>query len=109
MTKFNGKQWISELGAAELRDIRFANEHYLPTPGTPPIELLARVPSEECGCPEELWRIDGLIVLIHMEEGKTSEIHIYYGDDEQTHVVIAESLEQLRAKMFMIVANMRIE
>lgn len=54
------QQYCSEHGAEELAAIRVGGAP-TPTGGTAPIELLARVPSDECGCPEELWQIEGLM------------------------------------------------
>jgi hypothetical protein len=69
--------------------------------GRAPIRLLARVPSEECGCPEEVWQIDGAIYLIHLEaEAGTGEILQFLGDDDQEITVAAHNLDTLRAAMF---------
>ncbi|MBW4983701.1 hypothetical protein KZZ07_14235 [Mameliella sp. CS4] len=93
--------YLSDEGASELAAIRVGDTLVEVTDGRAPIELLARVPSDECGCPEELWRIDGAIYLIHMEaEAGTGEIFAYYGDDEHEWPVRAETLDHLRAQMF---------
>lgn len=70
------------------------------THGPAPILMIARQPSEECGCPEEWWRIDGLEYIIHMERDGTGDILIFAGDWEQEHNVKARGLDHLRALMF---------
>lgn len=94
------QQYCSPQGAEELANIRVSGA-LKPTGGNAPIELLARVPSDECGCPEELWRIEGLIYLIHMEEeAGTGEIFLYAGDFEEEQQVQVATIEDLRAEMF---------
>lgn len=93
--------YVSSEGAEELATLRVGPAP-AETPDTrAPIELLARVPSEECGCPEELWRVDGLIYLIHMElEAGTGEIFGFWGDEYPEWIVQANSIDELRAEMF---------
>lgn len=92
--------YVSPAGSVELEAIRLDGSP-APTGGAAPIELLARLPSEECGCPEELWRVEGLIVLIHMEEAEgKGEIFVFGGDWESEDVVNARDLPSLRAEMF---------
>lgn len=100
--------FISEAGAEELASLRIGKA---PKPtGHAPIELLARVPSEECGCPEELWSIDGIIYLIHMEEAVgTGEIFTFAGDEETERTVSAITLDHLRAAMFRQHAELRFQ
>lgn len=105
MTRFTGKTYISAQGLEELASLRAglsdppleASSEY----ALPPIRMLARLPSEECGCPEELWHIEGVILLIHMEdEGKQSDMFLFAGDWEKEISVDAENLNELRAKGF---------
>lgn len=93
-------QYISERGEEHLGIIRFGDRPKA-WGDTAPIELLARLPSEECGCPEELWNIEGLLYLIHLEDkAGTGEIFIFAGDWEQEYSVQADTLDALRAVMF---------
>jgi len=94
------RAYISPAGVSELECIR-VNYKATPTGGAAPIELLARLPSDECGCPEELWRIDGLIILIHFEADGSCEMHTYAGDWESTnHFTGMHTMAELRAEMF---------
>ena len=99
------KPYISPEGAVELASLRVG-----PVPpateGGPPVALLARLPSDVCGCPEELWRVDGIIYLIHMEEDGSSEILIYTGEEEHERASTATTLCTLRAEMFALHATM---
>ncbi|WP_321832282.1 hypothetical protein [Thalassovita sp.] len=97
MTKFSGRTFISSEGATELESIRVSFTENT-TPGAPPVALLARLPSDDCGCPEELWRIDGLLLLIHFEADREGEAVLYAGDWEQETSIEARSLDDLRAK-----------
>ncbi len=98
MTAFIGHHYISEEGANVLNEMRVGAE--LAPKGDTPISILARVPSDECGCPEELWRIDGLDLLFHFEEDGQSEAFIFAGDWEKETTLQARSLDDLRAKAF---------
>jgi hypothetical protein len=98
--------YISTDGADELAAFR-GGPKPAPTKGPAPIELLAQVPSDECGCPEEIWRVDGVLYLIHMEtEASTGEIFAFFGDAEEEHLVKASTLAELRAEMFEIHAQL---
>lgn len=90
--------FVSEKGAQELQTLRVQSS--VAPVGRAPIELLARVPSDECGCPEELWRIDGIDLLFHFEADGTSEAFLFLGDDELETALIASTLDDLRAKAF---------
>jgi hypothetical protein len=95
------KTFVSAEGSAELKSLRVGEPPSETETVQTPIALLARLPSDECGCPEEVWRVDGLIYLIHVEaDAGVGEIHTYTGDDEFTDVVNAPSLDHLRAEMF---------
>lgn len=96
------KLFVSNRGTEELDVLRVGGAP-VPTGGRPPIELLSRVPSEECGCPEELWLIEGILYLIHMEvEDGTGEIFVFAGDFEEEYQIEVATLEELRAEMFAI-------
>lgn len=90
--------FVSEKGAQALQTLRVQSS--VAPVGRAPIELLARVPSDECGCPEELWRIDGIDLLFHFEADGTSEAFLFTGDDELNTQLIASTLDDLRAKAF---------
>lgn len=75
------------------------------TDRTPPIELLARLASEECGCPEEVWLYHGWVITIHLEDHGPSEIHITDGEAEDQLSLEAGGLSDLRVKMFEIMAE----
>ena len=45
-------------------------------------KLVEARPSEDCGCPEEEWIMDTLVVTIHLEEDGSSHIAIDAGDWE---------------------------
>lgn len=98
MTTFIGRHYISEDGANLLNEMRVGAA--LAPIGTAPISILARTPSDECGCPEELWRIDGIELLFHFEEDGKSEAFIFAGDWEMETTLQARSLDDLRAKAF---------
>lgn len=97
MTPTTPKPYYS--GDPALQDIRID-----PTPpksdGPAPIRMIARLPSEECGCPEELWQIDGLYLLFHFEEDGSSDAFIFAGDWEAETNLEARSLNDLRSKSF---------
>lgn len=99
MVEFTGKHFCSQAGHAELKSLRIDGAPEI-TSGAAPIELLARVPSEECGCPEELWRIDGIELLMHFEDDGSSDLFIFAGGFEAENTVNARSLDDLRAKAF---------
>lgn len=91
--------FISDLGASVLSEIRVGGD-WAQTGGRPPIELLAQLPSDECGCPEELWRVHGIDALIHFEEDGSCDILLFAGDWEAEGRVEAENMAQLRAQLF---------
>lgn len=100
-----GPVYVSTEGAKELAALRVGRVPAA-TGGAAPIELLARVPSEECGCPEELWRYEGLIVLLHLEREKgTGEFFVWAGDWESEASLPAHSLAHLRAQVFARLAD----
>jgi len=94
------QQFCSSRGADELKWLRITGVPK-PTTGTAPIVLLFRGPSEECGCPEELWHVEGFLYLIHMEPtaGK-GEIFLMAGDTEEQITSQVTTLDELRAEMF---------
>ncbi|WP_157960089.1 hypothetical protein [Albibacillus kandeliae] len=98
MVAFTRVPFVSGAGAEALAELRVG---HVPAPtGDAPITLLARVPSDECGCPEELWRIEGFDLLFHFEADGRSEVFIFAGDWEQETTLEARSLDDLRAKAF---------
>ena len=98
--------YVSERGFQSLCDIRLQT----PPPVTPdvraPVQLLACVPSEECACPEELWVVSNVEVLIHMEENGDGHIIVYAGDEEIEKTVAARDINDLRAEMFSFLSDM---
>lgn len=104
MTKFTGQPYVSAAGSQLLGDLRLGEPPAVA--GTAPVTMLARVPSEECGCPEEIWRINGLDLLFHFEEDGTSEAFIFAGDWERETALEARSLDDLRAKAFQWFADL---
>lgn len=96
--------FVGPKGAETLAELRVSAAPKLT--GKTPVELLARVPSEECGCPEELWRIDGLDLLFHFEADGTSEAFIFAGEFELQTTLKARSLDDLRAKAFQWFADL---
>lgn len=99
MSVFIGKQYCSKAGREEIASMRVGNAPEV-TDCPAPIELLARVPSDECGCPEELWRIEGIDLLFHFEDDGTSDAFIFAGDFELETALQATTLDDLRAKAF---------
>lgn len=104
MVEFTGKSFLSERGRSELNMLRIG-EAPAATGGRPPIEMLARVPSEECGCPEELWSFDGLLLLFHFEADGTSDAFIFAGEWEKETSFRARNLDELRALSFSWIAE----
>lgn len=104
MVEFIGKHYVSPDGAEALRGLRVSSG-VKPT-GTAPISLLARVPSDECGCPEELWRIDGIELLFHFEDDGPCDAFIFAGDWDAETSIDADTLDDLRAKAFQWLADM---
>ncbi|KPU83726.1 hypothetical protein JI58_07840 [Marinosulfonomonas sp. PRT-SC04] len=96
---FTGKHYLSARGREELISLRIGKAPEV-TEGPAPVEMLARVPSEECGCPEELWRIDSLELLFHFEADGDSDAFIFGGDFELETTLRARNLNDLRAKSF---------
>lgn len=98
--------YVSQSGAEELAGLRVGPAPK-PTGGPCPIQLLAALPSEDCGCPEELWQMDGIMYLIHMEENdSTGEIFTFAGDFETETLVQCDTIEDLRAEMFQAHADL---
>lgn len=91
--------YVSPRGVSELESIHVGFRAEA-TGGAAPVELLARVPSDECGCPEELWHVDGLIYLIHLEPDGTGELLAWLGDDELEESFTVSGIDDLRARMF---------
>ena len=93
-------EYVSERGREELKGLRIGKAPDV-TGTRAPVELLACVPSEECGCPEEIWQIEGIIVLIHMEEADgIGEGFFFGGDFEYERRFECSNMNGLRAAMF---------
>lgn len=61
------------------------------------VELIERRPSDECGCPEEEWRISGMTTIIHLEADGSGHIAYDCGDwQEETFVDAPTSIDELR-------------
>jgi hypothetical protein len=98
--------FVSPQGREELVGLRLGLVPDV-TGGSPPVELLACVPSEECGCPEEIWLVNGLTILIHMEaEDGTGEAFIFAGDWEAERSFQCANINGLRSAMFGWLAEM---
>ncbi|MHA3913884.1 hypothetical protein [Halovulum sp. GXIMD14793] len=97
-------QFVSLQGAETLGHLRVADKPK--AFGSAPIKMLARVPSQECGCPEEIWQIDGMELLFHFEADGTSEAFLFAGDWEEETTLNARSLDDLRAKAFQWLADL---
>ncbi len=52
--------------------------------------------SEDCGCPEEDWEINGLFTTIHLEPDGTGHIFIDSGEWEDEKLVDAKTMPELR-------------
>lgn len=59
-------------------------------------ELLEARPSEDCGCPEELWMMGSLEVTIHFEENGEAHIFADAGDWDGDKFVEVASMAELR-------------
>ena len=94
-----GRTFCNQRGREELGALRMRNIPDV-TGATGPIEMLARVPSEECGCPEEIWNFEGLILIFHFEEDGNSEACIFAGDWETEKAFSSPTLDHLRADAF---------
>ena len=91
---------ISERGRTELELIRVGKVPPVAEKRAP-VELLAALPSEDCGCPEELWMMDGIIYLIHFEQDSRGEITSFHGEYEgEQFERDARTFGELRAALF---------
>lgn len=66
-------------------------------------------PSEECGRPEELWRIGSLEVVMHLEDNGDGHIIIDAGDWELEREVTTTGIEDLRQQAFAMVDALLVE
>ena len=71
--------------------------------------LIEARPSEECGCPEELWRLGTIEVLIHLEENGEGHIFIDAGDWEIDREVPTTGINDLRNQAFAIIESLPVE
>lgn len=74
-----------------------------------PIRLVSTLPRDECGCPEEIWIVHGLIYTIHFEPDGTGEISIEGGDWDDSFAQAKTSMDHLRAAMFAHFAGLPVE
>ena len=102
------RDFVSPGGAELLSDLRVGSAPRQ-TGGRAPVELLACVPSDECGCPEEVWRIDGIDALIHFEADGSSEGFLFAGDWEAERQFDCATMADLRASLFAWVAEITKE
>lgn len=58
--------------------------------------LLSQHPSEDCGCPEEEWEMNGLFVIIHLEADGKGHAFIDCGDWEDEKLFDVETMPALR-------------
>lgn len=61
-------------------------------------ELLEQRPSEECGCPEELWLMGNIEVTLHLEADGTGHILLDAGDWEHDWETAHTGMADLRQK-----------
>ncbi|WP_306131011.1 hypothetical protein [Roseovarius sp. MMSF_3350] len=73
------------------------------------MKLLESGASEDCGCPEELWQIGNLAVLIHLEADGDGHVIVYGGDFEYERNVSCRGIEDLRVKAKQIVEGFPVE
>lgn len=71
--------------------------------------LIEARPSEQCGCPEELWRVGSLEVLIHLEENGEGHIIIDAGDWDSEGEVTTTGIEDLRQQAFAMIDALPVE
>ena len=71
--------------------------------------LIHSGPSEECGCPEELWRVGSLEALMHLEENGNGHIIIDAGDWELERDVTTTGIEDLRRQAFAMIDALPVE
>lgn len=100
--------YVSDAGREFLSEIRVGG--LVPqVQGRAPVRLLACVPSEECGCPEEVWQIDGIEAVIHFEANGSSEMFLFCGDWEGERSVLCQGMPDLRAALFAWVAELSVD
>ena len=61
-------------------------------------DLVSQHPSEDCGCAEEHWIMNGLFVIIHLEEDGTGHAFIDCGDWEKERLFEVTTMPALRAQ-----------
>ena len=104
--------YISALGSECLRGFRLGpplKPVGRPTATHPLGQQLAALPSEECGCPEEIWVASGIIVLIHFEEDGTAEAHFDGGDWTHEMNLGGVDMPALRDIALRWIANVPVE
>lgn len=61
-------------------------------------ELVEQRPSEDCGCPEEVWIMSNLEVTLHLEDDGTGHILIDAGDWDHDWETEHNGMADLRQK-----------
>ena len=61
-------------------------------------ELIQQRPSEDCGCPEEVWDMNGICVVIHLEEDGSGHIFLDAGDWDDEKLVECTGIIDLKNK-----------
>ena len=61
-------------------------------------EKLAVRSSDECGCPEEDWDINGVFTTLHLEPNGGGHIFLYVGDWDDEKLVPCTTIEELRRR-----------
>lgn len=100
--------FVSIEGHDHLKTLRIS-EAPKPAGGPAPVRLTACLPSEECGCPEEVWVIDGVTAVIHFEEDRSSDILLFGGDWEDQFRADCPSMAHLRAELFRVMSEIPVE
>lgn len=97
--------YISPNGVDDINMLRIGFE--AKAVGNPPIELLASLPSDECGCPEEFWRINGVLYMLHFESDGSGELTAFDDEYEPKQIVHkVKDMNQLRVEMFVYHAKL---
>ncbi len=104
-----GPIYISPEGIEAIAMLRLSRDVPAATTTTPPAQLLACLPSDECGCPEEIWRVDGIDCLIHFEANGSSEAFLFAGEWEAERTFQSRNMAELRAHLFRWIADLVVE
>lgn len=69
-------------------------------------EMLEARPSEDCGCPEELWLMANIEVTIHLEADGTGHILLDAGDWEHDWETTHNGMSDLRQQAADFIMNL---